>query len=247
MVSLRYGLRDVVRVDLVNFDHVIEDRLEVVQVDGSYTVCHSLVRFDHLVDELDLGGDHKLVHVCVRGLKNLLEVGVRVLKKIVDEQNLLLGVRFRANHPSQSFVHDELLMGLKVFEVRGNLADELINVGFLLLVVLVNKHVLRQLGYLKESLTRHVLDSGMLLMHEFVQLLDDCLKECPVRDEEVGELANNVHDVSRNLSFRVLSVGVLAEVEQLFNHSNHKLIFVVFLHAAGDGAKSPAKFVQVLE
>lgn len=35
----------------------------------------------------------------------------------------------------------------------------------------------------------------MLLVHEFVQFLDDRLQEGPVTDQEVREAADDVHDV----------------------------------------------------
>lgn len=53
--------------------------------------------------------------------------------------------------------------------------------------------------------------------------------------KEIWELADDVHNISSNLSFVTLAGSILAKIQQLFNHHYYKLVFVVGAHTAADG------------
>ena len=71
-------------------------------------------------------------------------------------------------------------------------------------------------------------------MHEFNKLFDYSLKECPVRDKEIRELTDNIHNISGNLSFAALSLSVLAKVKKLFDNTDDKFVFIISAHATRD-------------
>ena len=52
--------------------------------------------------------------------------------------------------------------------------------------------------------------------------------------EEIWELADDIHNISSDLSFVTLAWSILAKIQQLFNHHYNKLVFVVGAHTAAD-------------
>ena len=89
---VHHSLRDKVRVQLVHLDQVRKYVLQVMNVNRSNRVSHALVRLYCLVYQLDLLGDHQLVHILVRLLQDLLKVVVGVLQQLVHKIDLPVGL-----------------------------------------------------------------------------------------------------------------------------------------------------------
>lgn len=66
-------------------------------------------------------------------------------------------------------------------------------------------------------------------------------------DQKVRELANDVHNVRCNESFRVFSVSFLAEVEKLLDDGAKELVLPLHMHAAANRAQGPAKLVKLVK
>ena len=62
----------------------------------------------------------------------------------------------------------------------------------------------------------------MRLVHELKVLVDDRLEELPVRFEEAGILADDVHDVGCDYGLVVLTALNLAKTKQVLNHSDQE-------------------------
>ena len=234
-------------VEVVDLEQVLEDVLQVVQIDEAGAVGHSLINLDEVVDSLDVLVVEKLVDVDVGVVELRLELLVRVGEQVVDVNVLLVGVLLFTHHPTDAFVDKQLLIGLQVFQVVGEVADDLVDEGLSVTVIHLNEHLLGQLGDLEVGLTGHVLHTGMAFVHELVQLVHYCLQEGPVVDKESGELADNVHDVGCDERLRVLCLTLLAQVEELFDHGTQELVLLLDRHAARDGAKGPTEFIENLE
>ena len=135
-------------------------------------------------------------------------------------------------------------MGLQVSQVSLQAADDVVDEGLSVPVINSHEHLLCQLRDLEVGLTGHVLHTWVRLVHKLVELVHHCLQEGPVIDEEVGELADNVHDVRSDEGFRVLRRALLTKIQQLFDHGAQELVLTLHIHAARDGPQSPAKLVQ---
>ena len=124
-----------------------------------------------------------------------------VLEFIEDKYFLIHWIYLNTNHMSYAFVYLQLLVVFQVSSVVGNLPYQLINVGFFLIFIFLNEHVLGHFWYFEESLTGHILNTRMLLMHEFIKFLDNCLQECPMTAQESRELTNDIHYIGCNKCF----------------------------------------------
>ena len=60
------------------------------------------------------------------------------------------------------------------------------------------------------------------LVHELEEFVNDCLEELPVRFEEAGILADDVHDVGCDYGLVVLTALNLAKTKQVLNHSDQE-------------------------
>lgn len=101
-------------VQIVDLKQVLEDVLEVVKIDEAGRLSHSLINLDYMVDCLDVLMVEKLVDVCIGVRKLSLEVLVGVLEQVVDVDVLLVRLTLFADHPADTLVHHELLMGLQI-------------------------------------------------------------------------------------------------------------------------------------
>lgn len=57
-----------------------------------------------------------------------------------------------------------------------------------------------------------------------------------MRAEEIWELTDDIHDISSNLGFVTFSWCILAQIQQLLDHHDQKLVLVISAHAATDRA-----------
>jgi hypothetical protein len=164
----------------------------------------------------------------IGSLKDHLPVCIRVSQELLDQLWLL--ILCCRDHVADSFVYLEALVGFEVFAV---LRDHVNEVDDVWLVVLLadSEHMLCRLGDLEEGLTGHVLDTWMLLMHELVQFLDDGSEESPMVAQERWELTDDIHNVRSYKSLVAFSLSLLAEVKELLNNADHKLVFVFIAHA----------------
>jgi len=113
------GISNAVAIDSVDFEQVVKDVLQVVNVHLANTFGDTLVDLDNLVDLLDYIVLHDLVHVLVNLLEDHLELLVGVLKETVDVDLLLVQVLFRPNHLAYSLVDLQLLVHFKVSKMLG--------------------------------------------------------------------------------------------------------------------------------
>ena len=172
---------------------------------------------------------------------------MRVRKKRVHVDVLLVRVLLLADHPADALVHQQLLMRLQVSQIARQVGDDRLDKGLRVTIVHLDKHLLGQLGNLQVRLTGHVLDSRVALMHELMQLVHDRLQKGPMVDQEAGKLANHVHNVRGDEGFRVLGLTLLAQVEELLDHGAKELVFSLNVHAARNGTERPAELVQLLK
>ncbi len=98
---------------------------------------------------------------------------------------------------------------------------------------------------LDESVTGHVLDALVCLVHELKELCDNRLEETPMSAQEAGVLAYDVHNVTRDNRLVVLAPFVLAEAQEVANHDDEEGALVVLLHSTRDTADGPTEGVQV--
>jgi hypothetical protein len=75
---------------------------------------------------------------------------------------------------------------------------------------------------LDECVARHVLHTLVRLMHELKQLVNDRLEKLPVRLEEAGILANDVHDVRCDDGLVVFAALHLAKAEEIFDNRHEE-------------------------
>jgi hypothetical protein len=66
-------------------------------------------------------------------------------------------------------------------------------------------------------------------MHELKELIHDCLEELPVRFEEPGILANDIHDVGRNDSLVVLAPLDFTETKKILDDSDQEALLCLFV------------------
>ena len=57
-----------------------------------------------------------------------------------------------------------------------------------------------------------------------------------MRAQEIWELTDDIHDISSNLGFVAFSWCILAQIQQLLDHHDHKLVLVISAHTATDRA-----------
>lgn len=76
----------------------------------------------------------------------------------------------------------------------------------------------------------------MLFVHEFIEFFYYRLQEGPMRAQEIWELTDDIHDISSNLGFVAFSWCILAQIQQLLDHHDHKLVLVISAHTATDRA-----------
>ena len=69
-------------------------------------------------------------------------------------------------------------------------------------------------------------------MHELMQFIHHSFQERPMIDEKAWELANNVHDVTRDKCFCVFGRALLAEIEKFFDDRAQELVLALDTHAA---------------
>jgi hypothetical protein len=98
---------------------------------------------------------------------------------------------------------------------------------------------------LDECVASHVLDTFVGLVHELEKLIDHGLEELPVRLEESGILANNVHDVTSNNSFVILSALHLGQSQEVLDNGDKEALLCLLVHRTGDGSDGPAEGVAV--
>ena len=163
-----YSLRDLLTVEVVDFQQVLEDIFQVVEVDEASAVSHSLIDLHKVVDGSDVLVMEHFINVHVGVVELPLELLVRVGKQVVDVYVLLVVIFLLADHPSNALVNQQLLVHLQVFQVLGQVANNLVNERLSIAVVHFNKHLFGQLCDLQVGLTRHVLHSWVALVHELV-------------------------------------------------------------------------------
>lgn len=132
-------------VQIVDLKQVLEDVLEVVKIDEAGRLSHSLINLDYMVDCLDVLMVEKLVDVCIGVRKLSLEVLVGVLEQVVDVDVLLVRLTLLADHPTDTLVHHELLMGLQILQILREITDDGVDKGLSVAVVDLNEHLLCQL------------------------------------------------------------------------------------------------------
>ena len=76
-----------------------------------------------------------------------------------------------------------------------------------------------------ESITGHVLNALVRLVHELEKLIDYRLQEFPMRFQESRILADDVHDVGRHYRFVVLATFHLDEAQKLFDNGDKEAFF----------------------
>ena len=92
---------------------------------------------------------------------------------------------------------------------------------------------------LDERVARHVLHALMRLVHELEELVDDRLKELPVRLEEARVLADDVHDVRGDDGLVVLAALDLAQAEEVLDDGDEEALFGLFVWKEGQkGSRS---------
>jgi hypothetical protein len=87
------------------------------------------------------------------------------------------------------------LVRREVLDGGGEVVEQLGDERLRLLQLQHDKLALALVADLQEGVARHVLHAGVRLVHELKQLVDDRLEELPVRAQELGVLADDVHDV----------------------------------------------------
>lgn len=200
-------------VEVVDFEQVLKNILQVVEVNEASALGHPLVDLDDVVDSLDVLVTEELVDVGVGVGELVLELLMRVLQQSVHIDVLLIRVDLLAYHPANTLVHEQLLMSLQVSQIVGQVRYDSLDEGLIVTVVHLDKHLLGQLGDFQVGLAGHVLHAWMTLMHKLMQLVHNCLQEGPVVDQEAGELANDIHDVRGDERLRILSLALFAEIE----------------------------------
>ena len=171
---------------------------------------------------------------------------MRVRQQRVHVDVLLGRVALFADHPAHALVHQKLLVRLQVAQIGWQVANDCLDEGLSVPIVHLHEHLLGQLGDLEVRLACHVLHPRVTLVHKLVQFVHHCLQEGPMVDQEVGELADHVHDVGRDDGLVVLSLLLLAQPQQLLDEGDKEALFVFPVHGTRDAADGPAQRVQVL-
>lgn len=102
------------------------------------------------------------------------------------------------------------------------------------------------LGDLDESVTGHVLDTLVGLVHEFEELVDNSLQEFPMCLEESRVLSDDVHDIGSNDGFVVLSAFDLAEPEQILDYGHQKAFLGFFVWANSQNGQKAIGMIESL-
>lgn len=76
------------------------------------------------------------------------------------------------NHVANSFVNLQNLVRFEVFAVIWDQIDEINDVWLLVLVVDDSEFMFCEFGYLQKCFCSHILNTWVLLMHEFVEFSD---------------------------------------------------------------------------
>ena len=147
------------------------------------------------------------------------------LHELLNQTLLRWLVGLGGDHVTDSLVEGVNLLGSEIdgdpVQRSQNFVDE-----WLVLSGLLHDEVpTTLLGDFDEGVTSHVLDTLVRFVHELEQLVHNSLEELPVRLQETGVLADNVHDVGCTDSFVVLSALHLGETEKILDNSNEEALF----------------------
>mmetsp|Transcript_7823 Transcript_7823/g.13470 ORF Transcript_7823/g.13470 Transcript_7823/m.13470 type:complete len:443 (-) Transcript_7823:1690-3018(-) len=224
--------------------------------DGGDELGVEAVHVEHVgVDERDLrleglpqGLAHR--HVCLQNVRDvahdrllpqhlrararlvddLVPGGVRRLHELGDILLAALRLRLRVDHLAHRFVEDVDLVRLQVLDRVRQGAQQLAHERLRLVQLLDDKLPLTLAGDLEERVARHVLHSGVHLVHELEQFVDHRLEELPVCAQKARVLADDVHNVGGNDSLVVLPPRELAQVQQVPDHRHQELVLHVLHH-----------------
>ena len=138
------------------------------------------------------------------------------------------------------------MLRLEIADDRVDVAEQLVDEGHHLPHLDLDELPPALLCNLDERIASHVLDTLVSLVHEFEQLVHDCLQEPPMGAEETRILSNDVHDVRGDDGLVVFALLLLAQTEQVLDDGDQEPLLVLFVHGTRDGADCPAEGVQVL-
>lgn len=74
----------------------------------------------------------------------------------------------------------------------------------------------------------------MSLMHELEKLVHHGLQEFPVRFQESGILSDNVHDITGDDGFVVLSTLHFGKTKEIFDDVDQESLLGLFIHGSGN-------------
>ena len=155
-------------------------------------------------------------------------------------------VALSSHHVTAGLIESVNLLRSQVASDLAEVPDDLLNEWLRLARLERNKVAPARLGNLDESIAGHVLDTLVRLVHELKQLVDDRLEELPMRLEEAGILADNVHDVGGDDGLVILAALHLSKSKKILDNGNKEPLLRLLVHGQGDGTNGPAENVAVV-
>mmetsp|Transcript_65135 Transcript_65135/g.114913 ORF Transcript_65135/g.114913 Transcript_65135/m.114913 type:complete len:718 (-) Transcript_65135:1341-3494(-) len=242
------GLDDLLTIEAVHVQHVVEDVAQLVQVDAAGAADHTNVDAQNLRQLLDGFYGGKTVDVLRAGLHGFAPA--EVLQFHQPQHHLLARHADRGTlireHGADGLVEGLHLVRLKIADVSLQVADQRQNERLRVLHLRGHEFSLALLADLQKGVTRHVLHSGVVLVHKLEQFVHHSLQKLPVCAQKARILTNNVHDVTGDHCLVVLAPLFLTQSQQVLDHTHQEPLFVQLAHGPGDGTNGPAQSVQTI-
>mmetsp|Transcript_18416 Transcript_18416/g.59909 ORF Transcript_18416/g.59909 Transcript_18416/m.59909 type:complete len:862 (-) Transcript_18416:1209-3794(-) len=242
--ALRHRLRDEARVVLVHLQHVGVDeahlRLERLPERGAHRhvglqdvghLAHAVVLLEHL-----------------RVLRCLRNDGLpRRVGRLHQPHEVLLPplrVCLAVDHVPDRLVKGVDLVRLEKLDGLLEPRQQLDDVRLRLAHLHDDEAAFALDANLQKCVARHVLHPRVRLVHKLEQLVHHHLEELPVQSQEARILPDDVHDVGRHDRLAVLPFRLFAEVEEVADDGDQKVVLLVLQHRAGDAPNRPAQRVK---